>query len=99
MDVRGPTDRNGASSESSPLHGERIRHESAQDVLASKGPKVSVRITASELVQLVRQLKELPEVREDVVKETIVKMRDGQYATRESAEQTAEAIMRLSSDG
>ena len=98
MDVRGPADKSGVGNDLIRVNGERVRFEPAEQLPNSKGQANSFHSSEGKLAELVRQLKELPEVREDLVKETIVKLRDGQYATRESAEQTAERVMQLMSE-
>lgn len=98
MDVRGPADPQNANNQLSQVQRDQVRYESAENSPNSKGPNFSLHTAAPEIVQLVRELKEFPEVREELVQQTIAKLRDGQYSTRESAEQTAEAVLRLLSE-
>ena len=95
MDIRGPADRPGANNHLSQLQREIVRIESEGGSPSAKGPQFASHTTAPEIAQLVRELKALPEVREEIVQETISKLREGQYSTRESAEQTAEAVLRM----
>lgn len=96
MDVRGPIDGE-ANGNLSHLRNESVRHESH----SLNGPKVSSatsRAPESEISQLVERLKSVPEVREELVAQTISKLRSGELLTRESAERTAKAIFDTSAD-
>lgn len=95
MDIRGPADRQNANNHLSQVQRELVRLEPAAESPSSKGPQFALHTAAPEIVQLVRELKALPEVREELVQQTISNLRDGHYSTRESAEQTADAVLRL----
>ena len=97
MDVRGPlANQNVNPNEVLPKQGETHRLESA-------GPKIPTdhlqqsssaeHQRAPEVVRLTSQLKEIPEVRQDVIARVEKRLNDGVYLTRESAERTAEAIL------
>lgn len=74
---------------------EQVRIEAEGESPISKGPQIPLRTSSSEVDQLVSELRALPEVREELVQQTIQKLRDGEYSTRESAEQTADAVLRM----
>lgn len=95
MDIRGSADRQNANNQLSQVQRELVRIETEGESPATKGPQFPVRTAAREIAQLVRDLQALPEVREELVQETISKLRDGHYSTRESAEQTADAVLRM----
>lgn len=95
MDVRGPAD-----GQDVPPKVSRTRLELLRDELRdgshpqSHASPFVAHATAPEILQLVQKLRELPEVRGELVAEAAVKLREGQLSTRESAERTAEAILR-----
>ena len=91
MDVRGPADSHDANSKLSQVR--RVRYESAQLIPSSKSPTFMPHSEAPEIAGLTEQLKALPEVREELVAQTIAKLREGHFSTRRSAERTAEAIL------
>ena len=91
MDVRGPADSHDANSKMSQVR--RVRYESAQLIPSSKSPTFMPHSEAPEIAGLTEQLKALPEVREELVAQTIAKLREGHFSTRRSAERTAEAIL------
>lgn len=97
MDVRGPADGHDANNLSR-VRRELLRFETHE---AQSGPKsqqlsrVNSHAEAStEIVQLVQQLQALPEVRAELVTQAIAKLRAGEFSTRESAEATAQAVLR-----
>ena len=95
MDVRGPTNRHGAHNHLSPVNRESLRPQGAGETTA---PHVTtpgiVGASGSEANRLVRELQQLPEVREEMVQAAIAKLRRGDFDKRESAERTAEAILK-----
>ncbi len=95
MDIRGPADRPTPNNQLSQLQREIVRIESEPESTPAKGPQFTSHAAAPQIARLVRELKALPEVREDLVQETISKLRDGHYSSRDSAEQTAEAVLRV----
>lgn len=95
MDIRGPADRHNANNQLSQVQRELVRFESEGESPAAKGPQFPMHSATPEIAALVRELQALPEVREELVQQTIEKLRDGQYSTRASAEQTAEAVLRM----
>ena len=97
MDVRGPlANRNVNPNELLSKHGETHR-------LESSGPAIPIdhlqqsssaeHLRAPEMVRLVSQLKEIPEVRLDVIARVEKRLSDGVYLTRESSERTAAALL------
>jgi hypothetical protein len=97
MDVRGTADSHDPNSNSvSQVRREVLRYESAEEATGAHHAKSHIieRSTAPEILDLVQQLKVLPEVREELVTEAGAKLRDGHYSTRKNAEKTAEAILR-----
>lgn len=95
MDIRGPADQRDANNHLSQLQREIVRIEPGGESPSAPGPQFSSHTAAPEIAQYLRELKALPEVREELVQETISKLREGQYSTRQSAEQTAEAVLRM----
>ena len=95
MDVRGPTDSHNANGNKLP-HVNQIRIESGSEV-RPKASSFTTSSAESEVVTLLQQLKEIPEVREELVAEMVTKLSDGYFSTRESAEKTAEAILGIQS--
>ena len=91
MDVRGPTDSHDANNQLSQVR-ERLRYEAAEGTPAAKLAGSSS--PQSEIQQLTQQLQAVPEVRAELVAATVAKLREGHFSTRESAERTAEAVLR-----
>ena len=92
MDVRGPADSHDVNKHLAQVRRE-LRFESAEASPNSKPSQFSTRAESPEIVQLTQQLKSLTEVREELVAQTVAKLREGHYSTRKSAEKTAEAIL------
>lgn len=92
MDVRGPAESHDANNNISQVRGS-VRFESAESSPSSKPPMFTTHVESPGIVRLTQQLKELPEVREELVAQTIAKLREGYFSTPESAERTAEAIL------
>ena len=95
MDVRGPADGQDVPRNVSPTRRELLRDE----LTAAASPKSSAlsdgqQDFAPEIPRLVQQLRALPEVRAELVAAAARKLKAGHYSTRESAEKTAEAILR-----
>ena len=80
MDIRGPADRPDPNNQLTQLQREIVRIEQEGDSPLAKGPQFTSHVAAPQIVGMVRELKALPEVREELVQETISKMRDGQGA-------------------
>lgn len=93
MDVRGTPDRTEANNKLSQLNRDQIRIESAEGKPKAKGLQVTPSDATSEVARLLQELRALPEVREEIVQTAIQKLQSGDYSNRESAEQTAEAIL------
>jgi len=93
MDVRGPAESHDANNNMSQVRREPLRFESAEGVPNSKPPQFTSHSAAPEIVRLAQTLKALPEVREELVTQTIAKLRAGEYSSRKSAERTAEAVL------
>ncbi len=92
MNIRGPCNDSTAS----------IRHlkpgagKPAQGGEAADGAKQTTQRTDSQaggVAELAQQVRDIPEVREEVVRRVAQRLADGQYATRESAEGVARALM------
>lgn len=94
MDVRGSTDSHEANNKLSQLRQEILRFEAAEGPPDAKGTQSQLSVDGSEIVQLLQQLKAMPEVRAELVELAVTKLREGHFSTRESAERTAEAVLR-----
>ena len=92
MDVRGPANSHDANSKMSQVNRGHVRYETAESP-SSKTPQFTPHSEAPEIAVLTQQLKAVPEVREELITQTIAKLRQGQLSTRKSAERTAEAIL------
>ena len=57
------------------------------------GSAASEHTAAPELLRLTAQLRDLPEVRGDRIKEVMQRLADGEYLTKEAARKTAHAIL------
>lgn len=93
MDVRGPAESHDANNNLSQVRRGPLRFESADGMPNSKLPQFTPHTTAPEIVRLTETLKDIPEVREELVARIIEKLRAGEYSSRRSAERTAEAIL------
>lgn len=97
MDVRGPlANRNVNPNELLPKQGETHRLESPGPAIPSdhlRPVSSAEHQRAPEMVRLVSQLKEIPEVRQDVIARVEKRLRDGVYLTRESSARTAAALL------
>ena len=97
MDVRGPLpNRNVNPNEALPTQGQTHRLDSPGPAVASDHLHQSSSTQhqrAPEMVRLVSQLKEIPEVRLDVIARVEKRLSDGVYLTRESSERTATALL------
>lgn len=96
MDIRGPLGGGDAKDNLSHIRPEPIRHE-AHSLNGPNLSDVKSQTPESEINELVNNLKQVPEVREELVTQTIAKLRDGELLTRASAEKTAQAILELMS--
>ena len=93
MDVRGPANSHDANNKMSQVKRGHVRYESAESTPTSKTPAFTPHSEAPEIVGLTQKLRAVPEVREELVTQTIAKLREGHFSTRKSAERTAEAIL------
>ena len=97
MDVRGPlANRNVNPNELMSKQGETHRLESSGPAIPSDHLQQSSSAEhqrAPEMVRLESQLKEIPEVRLDVIARVEKRLSDGVYLTRESSERTAAALL------
>ena len=94
MDVRGPTNQNGPRNQISPAKRGAVRVEGAEQSVPAPPSSPPLRATESETTRLIRELQQLPEIREEMVEISISKLRSGELLERDSAERTAEAILR-----
>lgn len=97
MDVRGSTDSHEANNKLSQLRQEILRFEAAEGTPDAKSTSSKASVDDSEIVRLLQQLKAVPEVRAELVALSVAKLREGHFSTRESAERTAEAVLRTMS--
>ena len=99
MDVRGPTPGQKLNpNELSQLQSDTHRLESAGRTVPDghlQQPSSAEHLRAPEVVQLAEQLRSIPEVRSEVVSRIEQKLKAGAYETRNSAEQTAAALLGL----
>ena len=91
MEVRGPVNQNLQSSEYSKLNGKLHRIEGPNP--SSQAAESAEHSRSPEIVKLVGQLREIPEVREATLGAIREKLDNGTYLTRESAERTAAVIL------
>ena len=94
MDVRGPADSHDVNDKVSQLRQKLMRIETAAAAQSPNPHHFAENPAATETVRLIQKLKAVPEVREELVTQTIAKLREGYYSTRKSAEETAEAVLR-----
>ena len=92
MDVRGPADSHDKNNISH-VRQQNLHFDSAEPLPGSSALPFTTHSQAREIVGLTEQLKALPEVREELVSQALLKLREGHFSTKESAERTAEAIL------
>lgn len=99
MDVRGPVPSgNLKPNELSPVQGETHRVEASGQSIPNDHLQRSSSAEhqrAPEVVRLVSQLKDIPEVRLDVIARVEQSLSDGVYLTRTSSERTAAVLLNL----
>lgn len=92
MDIRGPADSHDSNGKLPQIQGNTTRIEPGATGLSS-APHATEHIAATAMTNLLEELRSIPEVRPELVAQTIAKLREGHYLTQESAEETAEAIL------
>lgn len=97
MDVRGPIEGGDVKGNLSQVRHESVQHPAHKAAGPHEKHSTSNR-TDSEINQIVEQLKQVPEVRVEVVAQTLEKLRSGELLTRASAENAAKAILDLGED-
>ncbi len=68
-----------------------------QQVDGSQEAQATDHSNSPEIQRLTQQLREIPDVREDVVQAVAARIAEGEFATREAAEKTAAKIIENSS--
>lgn len=92
MDVRGPIEGGDVKGNFAQVRHESVQHSAHKAAGPHEKQAISNR-TDSEINQIVARLKEVPEVRAEMVAQTLEKLRSGELLTRASAENTAKAIL------
>lgn len=98
MDIKGPSNRQQIHATDVPRSPESaksgrsadVRHVRSDNTHTSSGHPVGAQL---EVLELVKKLGELPEVREERVREVAEKLSSGYYQTRAAAEQTAAILL------
>ena len=90
MDVGGPS-RNDAKLDGNRMDVVRL---DGNEESPSKASVPTPSAIENDVLELVHRLRQLPEVREEIVQASIAKLSRGEFTNRESAERTAEAILK-----
>ncbi len=61
---------------------------------AAQQPAASTHVPSQELLELLDQVRQTPEVRPEVLQRVAQRLASGYYSTRQAAEQTADAIQK-----